>query len=343
MLNDPTLNFRRDAAGNVVKDPNGIPLQIVNSATDPLGALQRTLIDRGYTAKKEFLRLFPSLNLGYNLSENLIVRGAYYQTVGRPEFTNYVSGVTLPNTENPPSSSNRITLGNVNLKAWQAESYVARLEYYFVGGGQISVGGFIRDYQNAFVATVAQPTDEFLAAYALDPDTYADYNVSTNYNNPENVRMHGLEFDYQQPLTFLPHWARGMRFFANASSQRAKRSFDQFLDMNPFVANFGLSITRPKWNLRINENYRGLQRRAAIIGRGIEPGTYNYRPKRLYIDISGEYFITRQLGFFVALRNFGGATEDQKTYGPNTPVYAKFRQRDDYGGSLWTAGIKGTF
>jgi hypothetical protein len=113
--------------------------------------------------------------------------------------------------------------------------------------------------------------------------------------------------------------------------------------MNPFVANFGLSITRPKWNLRINENYRGLQRRAAIIGRGIEPGTYNYRPKRLYIDISGEYFITRQLGFFVALRNFGGATEDQKTYGPNTPVYAKFRQRDDYGGSLWTAGIKGTF
>jgi hypothetical protein len=155
--------------------------------------------------------------------------------------------------------------------------------------------------------------------------------------------MHGLEFDYQQPLTFLPHWARGMRFFVNASSQRAKRSFDQFLDMNPFVANFGLSITRPKWNLRINENYRGLQRRAAIIGRSIEPGTYNYRPKRLYIDISGEYFITRQLGFFVALRNFGGATEDQKTYGPNTPVYAKFRQRDDYGGSLWTAGIKGTF
>ncbi|MBC7366239.1 MAG: carboxypeptidase regulatory-like domain-containing protein [Undibacterium sp.] len=343
VLNDPTRNFRRDAAGAVVKDANGIPLQIINSTTDPLGALQRTLVDRGYTAKKEFLRLFPSINLGYNLTENLIVRGAYYQTVGRPEFTNYVSGVTLPNTENPPSAGNRITLGNVNLKAWQAESYVARLEYYFPQGGQISVGAFIRDYKDAFVATVARPTDEFLATYALDPDTYGEYDVSTNYNNPNNVRMHGLEFDYQQPLTFLPHWARGMRFFVNASSQRAKESYDQFLDMNPFVANFGLSITRPKWNLRINENYRGIQRRAAIIGRSIEPGTYNYRPKRLYIDISGEYFLTRQLGLFVALRNFNGTTEDQKTYGPNTPAYAKFRQRDDYGGSLWTAGIKGTF
>lgn len=343
VLNDPTLNFQRDAAGNVIKAANGTPLQIINSTTDALGALKLTLVDRGFTAKKEFLRLFPSFNANYNLTENLIVRGAYYQTVGRPEFTNYVSGVTLPNTENLPSANNRIVLGNVNLKAWQAESYVVRLEYYFATGGQISIGGFIRDYANAFVATVTQPTAEFLATYALDPDVYGEYDVATNYNNPANVRMHGWEFDYQQPLTFLPNWARGMRFFFNASSQRAKESYDQFLDMNPFVANYGLSITRPKWNLRINENYRGVQRRAAVTGRSIEPGTYNYRTKRLYIDISGEYFITRRLGFFVALRNFNGATEDQKTYGPNTPTYAKFRQRDDYGGSLWTTGLKGSF
>ena len=48
-------------------------------------------------------------------------------------------------------------------------------------------------------------------------------------------------------------------------------------------------------------------------------------------------------GLFMSMRNIGGATEDQKTYGPHTPLYARFRQRDDYGGSLWTAGIKGTF
>ena len=351
VLNDPTRNFQHDSAGRVLKAANGTPLQVINSTTDALGALKLTQIDRGFTAKKEFLRLFPSINVNYNLTESLIIRGAYYQTIGRPEYTNYVSGVTLPNTENPPSAANRITLGNVNLKAWQAGSYVMRLEYYFAQGGQISFGAFIRDYKNAFIATVAQPTDEFLKTYALDPDTYGDYDVSTNYNNPNNVRMHGLEFDYQQPLTFLPNFARGMRFFFNASSQRAKESYDQFQDMNPFVANFGLSITRPKWNIRINENYRGLQRRAAVatvftngvVSNSIEPGTYNYRPKRLYIDISGEYYLTRQLGLFVALRNFNGATEDTKIYGPNTPLYAKFRQRDDYGGSLWTAGFKGSF
>jgi hypothetical protein len=112
--------------------------------------------------------------------------------------------------------------------------------------------------------------------------------------------------------------------------------------MNPFVLNWGLSLTRPKFNLRINENYRGIQRRAVFTGASIEPGTYTYRTKRLYIDVSGEYYFRRSLGLFFALRNVGDATEDQKVYGPNTPKFARFRNRDDYA-PLWTAGVKGTF
>jgi hypothetical protein len=108
--------------------------------------------------------------------------------------------------------------------------------------------------------------------------------------------------------------------------------------------NWGLSLVRPKFNLRINENYRGIQRRTMIASttRGVEPGTYNYRPKRLYIDVSGEYYLKRSLGVFVSIRNIGSATEDTKIYGPDTPAYARFRQRDDYA-SLWTVGIKGSF
>lgn len=74
----------------------------------------------------------------------------------------------------------------------------------------------------------------------------------------------------------------------------------------------------------------------------IEPGTSNYRPKRLDIDVTGEFFLRRNLGLFFALRNVGGATEDTKIYDPNPPRYARFRQRDDYA-SLWTAGLKGFF
>jgi predicted porin len=155
--------------------------------------------------------------------------------------------------------------------------------------------------------------------------------------------MTGLEFDYKQALTFLPHWARGVQVFFNASSQRATGT-DNFQDMTPKSGNWGVSLTRPKFNLRVNYNYRGPQRRAPIATatRGIELGSYNYRSKRLYIDVSGEYFFHKRFGVFAALRNVGAATEDQKTYGPNTPDYAKFLRREDYA-SLWTFGVKGSF
>ncbi len=339
---DPTRNFQHDAAGKVILGPTGTPLPIISSATDPLGALKLTLTDRGYHASKEYLRFFPNINVGYNLTENLIARVAYYQTVGRPDFNQYAGGLGLPNTELPNSNGNRISVSNAAIKAWQAESYLARLEYYFPQGGQISFAAFLRDYKNFFGSVVYRPTPEFLEVFGLDFDTYGPYDVSTTYNVPGNIRMTGLEFDFQQPLTFLPDWARGMRFFVNVSSQRAKGT-DNFQDMNPFVCNWGLSLSRPKWNIRINENYRGPQRRGPVTGRSIEAGTYNYRSKRLNIDLSAEYYLQRTLGVFVALRNFHGATEDTKLYGPSTPTYAKFRQRDDYGGSLWTAGIKGSF
>jgi hypothetical protein len=103
-----------------------------------------------------------------------------------------------------------------------------------------------------------------------------------------------------------------------------------------------VSLTRQKYNARINWNYRGRQRRGLVTGVGIEPGTYNWGSKRLYIDISGEYSITRRLALFANLRNINDATEDMEVAGPSTPAHAQFRQRLDFG-SLWTLGLKGSF
>ncbi|MCX6954819.1 MAG: TonB-dependent receptor [Verrucomicrobia bacterium] len=337
-LNDPTLNYRYDANGKVIRVNNVIQL------LDPAGtiaAAQRTLVDRGTHAKKEYLRLFPSINVNYDLAEGLIARASYSQSVGRPDFNQYSGGVTLPDIENITPAS-IITVNNASIKAWQAETYMARVEYYFGTVGTLSIGGFIRDYKNFFQSVTSLVTPQFLQTYGLDESEYGLIRVSTQFNDPNPIRQHGFEVEYKQALTFLPNWARGTQIFANVSSQRAKGT-DNLQDMNPFNANWGFSVSRPKWNLRLSENYRGIQRRGVFTGASIEGGTYNYRPKRLYADITGEYYLRRTVGLFFAFRNIFGATEDQKTYGANTPSYAKFRQRDDYGGSLWTAGIKGTF
>ncbi len=336
-LNDPTLNYRRDAAGNAIRVNNVI--QVIEPA-GTLAAAQRTLLDRGGKAKKEYLRYFPSFNASYNFTDSLIGRVAYSQSVGRPDFNQYSGGITLPDIENLNANS-RITVNNASIRAWQAETYMARLEYYFGTVGTLSVGGFARDYQNFFQTVTSQVSPSFLATFGLDEEEYGSILVVTQFNDPMRVRQHGFEIDYKQSLTFLPQWARGFQFFANVSSQRAKRT-NNLQDMNPFTANWGLSFTRQKFNLRINENYRGIQRRGFVTGTSIEPGTYNYRTKRLYIDVTGEYYFSRKLGFFFALRNLHNAGEDTKIYGPTTPRYARFRQHDDYA-ALWTAGVKGSF
>ena len=138
----------------------------------------------------------------------------------------------------------------------------------------------------------------------------------------------------------------GVQVFANGSAQRATGpSLGSFSGSNyvPRSANWGVSFTRETYSFRANWNYRGRQRRGEVAaGPSIEPGTYNYFNKRLYIDLQGEYTVWKRFAVFANLRNIGAAYEDTEIYGPSTPQHAQFRQRLDHG-SLWTMGVKGTF
>lgn len=341
-LVDPSRNYRRDANGQIVRNPNGTPVLL--NPTNTLAYSQLTFVDRGLKRDKEYLRLFPSLNASYNLRENLIARAAYYQSVGRPNFIQYSGGITLPDTDLVPNpTNNRIVINNPNVKAWQAETFAVRLERYFEGVGQLSIGAFRRTFDNFFGATTFNATPEFLVANDLDPILYDPYDVQTQYNVEGTVRTQGFDVSYKQALTFLPPWARGVQVFANASSQRLLGDENaQLAGFIPRSGSWGVSLTRPKWNARVNWNYRGRQRNAAVTGVGIEPGTFNYSAKRMYVDVLGEYYFYKRIGLFVNLRNVGDATEDTEIRGPNTPEHAQFRQRIDYA-SLWTIGVKGTW
>jgi hypothetical protein len=155
--------------------------------------------------------------------------------------------------------------------------------------------------------------------------------------------MTGVDFNYKQALTFLPNWARGVQVFANASAQRATGAeSDNFAGYVPRAYSWGVSLSREKYKLRANWNYRGRDRNGLVTGRGIEPGTFNWDSKRLYLDLSGEYSLTKKLALFANLRNVGDAGSDEGRAGPSTPPHAELRVRE-FWGSLWTFGVKGTF
>ena len=221
-----------------------------------------------------------------------------------------------------------------------------RVEYYFAGVGQISLGAYRRHFQNFFGATVFPATPEFLALYGLDADELGAYEVSTQRNLTETVRMEGLDLSYRQALTFLPHWARGFQVFANGSVKKSNVEKGRLAGVDfseiPRNAAWGVSFTRPRYNLRVNWTWRTDEVQGIVSGVGIEPGTFNYTPGYTKIDALGEFMIWRRLAVFANLRNIGDVPASGTTRGPSTPEHATQRLVERYG-SLWTIGVKGTF
>ena len=342
-LTDPTRNYQRDAKGDIILGGNGRPLPI---ASDALTISKLTFIDRGTNVQKEYLRLFPSINLSYKLGESLIARAAHYYSIGRPNFNQYAGPLTLPDVESAPSATNRISVNNAGIKPWTARSTNARLEYYFAGVGQVSISGFVREFKNFFGSSVMPASPEFLAYYALDPAEYGNFDVATQYNIDSKLRMSGWSVSYKQALTFLPEWARGVQVFANGTVQRLtgdESAQDNLNSFFPRSASWGVSLDRKAFNLRTNFSYRGARRNALIAGLSIDPGTYNWDAAKLSIDVLADYRLTRQLSLFANFRNVNTVLDENiQPYGPRTPGFAKVRYTSDLG-SVWTFGVKGSF
>ena len=111
----------------------------------------------------------------------------------------------------------------------------------------------------------------------------------------------------------------------------------------PRTYNWGVSLTRPRSNVRANWNYSGRARQSIVAaGRSIEPGTYTWGSKRMIIDMSAEFRFFRRLSAFVNHSNFGDEPLDIQIAGPSTPEHAQFRSRTYYG-AQWTFGLKTTF
>jgi hypothetical protein len=236
------------------------------------GIARLTLIDRGARVEKEYLRLFPSINASFNVRENLVARAAWYMSVGRPNFNQYSGGVTLPDVEAEPSNSNRIVVNNAAIKAWSAATVKGTLEYYFGRVGLFSVGAFRRDIENFFGSTMVDATPEFLALYGLDPVLHDRYQVATQQNLDSTVRTQGIDVHYKQALTFLPRWARGIQVLANGSAQRLSGpAVANFAGYVPRSGSWGISLSREKYNLRLNWNYLGRQRRGLVTAAASNP------------------------------------------------------------------------
>ncbi len=335
-INDIGRTYRRDASGAILR-VNGVAQKI---SPDPVVLARAQYEDRGAHITKAYGDIYPSLNLTFDITPSLLARGSFANTIARPNYTNIIPGTTLPD---PTSTSARtITINNVDLKPWTAKNYDLSLAYYPAGGGEVSAGVFRKDIRNFFGSRTLAATAPLLEQYGID-DAYADGGYIISYlQNVGQARISGVEFNYRQPLKDLPPWARGVNIRYNITQLHLEGN--GLADFSTFIRrsmNWGVSLDRPRYNVRLNWNYRGRQRQTAIVG-AAEPGTYAYANPRLTVDMDCEFRVTKAIGFFAGARNITGVPFVTERYGPNTPPYARRYDRSDYGIAI-SLGMKGTF
>jgi TonB-dependent receptor len=337
LKNDVRATYQQDASGNLLRNAAGAPLRIPG---DALTIARTQYVDRGSHAVRDYGNVYPSFNSTWQITENFQARAAFAKTIGRPNLNEIIPSMTV--TDPTATTDNRtITVTNTGLRPWNADNFDLSLEYYFSKGGRATFGAFKKNIHDFFGATRTRATVEQLAEFGLNDD-YLDYTIVTK-NNVGDARVTGIDFEFQQPLTFLPNWARGVVAQFNLTESRlGGGSTADFTGFTRETINWGFSLNRPRYNVKLNWNYRGIQRLGAVTGAGIPEGTYTYNAPFLTLNVNAEYRITRRLGAYVTIRNIGNTGQVVEIYSKETPKHARVDNYQNLGSQI-SLGIKGEF
>lgn len=343
--NDPSAQYQKDASGRVIDgNPNQAGVQPVFLTNDLLERARQRYVERGVYAERNYDGFYPSMNVSFSVTEQLVLRAAYARTIGRPNVTSVVPSATF--TE-PTVATPTITVSNPGLKPWTADSFDLTVESYHLKDGFGSVGVFRKDIRDFFGSVRTTATAELLESYGLPDDpAYLAYEIAT-VTNTGDARVTGFEFSYRQSLTFLPAWARGFQVFVNGTRMKLSGSTTaDFTGFNPSAYAAGVNFIRPRYALKVSVTHQGETRRAAVAANaanGIPAGTYNYQDSRTRWSLSGQYSLTRRFALYGTISDFnGGFNPTTLRYAPGTPAYARAQRYQELG-YYTTIGVKGSF
>ncbi len=169
-----------------VSDPAGAhPGDITSSAYGPYYIAE---VSHTYT---DFL---PSLNLTFDVADNVFLRMSAAETMSRPDFSALGGTVSLTDTTLTGNG------GNPNLRPIKAAVYDAALEWYYAPTSLAAVSVFYQDLSSyvTFGTSNAVYLNSFLSKAGAP--VFSTYSISSPTNTSGEVK--GIELQMQQPLPY---------------------------------------------------------------------------------------------------------------------------------------------
>jgi len=159
-----------------------------------------------FKAGGDYLDVLPSASLRFALDKDSDLRIVYGRGLSRPDPSDITQAVSVPvKTQNP----NTVSVGNPNLKDEHANNYDILYERSLSSLGLIQAGYFYKDLSDPIVT---EQTLTSTSVYNPGQPT-----LVTQPINAGSAHLQGVEFGYQQRLTYLPGVLKGAGLTANYS------------------------------------------------------------------------------------------------------------------------------
>ena len=250
---------------------------------------------------KAYTYAFPGINVKYDATSDLVVRAAITTALGRPNYPDLSSYVSIDQTTSPVT----VTKGNPDLTPYKAVNYDFALEYYLPNKGILSIGLFNKSIDNPIYTQSIATTNGTFAG-----QTFALANVVQPVNARSAV-IRGIEFNAQYQFTFLPGALSGFGVAGNFTivdghgsglPNRTDGEFPLFFQSKRVGS---AQLTYEKYGItgRVAYSYRS----AYLDTIGTSKATDQYTDDNGQIDARVSYDITRNINVYVEGTNLNDA------------------------------------
>jgi TonB-dependent receptor len=208
-MNTITVGHFRVQAGLRIEGTQGSFLGFMPNFDPNTGRFLSDTPRRGENTYTDFL---PSVQVQYSFNGDTKIRAVYGRGIARPNFSDLPPFALTDLFRHPP----QVTVGNPNLKPTHANDFDLLFEHYLKSVGLIEAGWFYK--------ALTDPIFLIQTTLPLTDPNFPGFRQRQPVNGP-SAHIQGVEFAWQQHLTFLPGLLSGAGVAANYSYTTSKASF----------------------------------------------------------------------------------------------------------------------
>ncbi len=266
------------------------------------------------SVSQDFFDIFPSVNVKYDVTDNLVLRLGGMRGTARPAYAALRVGSSIDDVEE------RISAGNPGLRPEYTWGLDASVEYYLPSNGIVSVAVFSRFVEDVlYNATLPVGTDVFNSGGV----NRSGYQLSADFNGG-NGTVTGVEFNLQHQFDFLPGALGGFGVQGNLTLLDGE--FDApdgmggvekltFPGLSDTIVN--ASVFYEKYGISARVSYQWRSEYLDTIG-GLGIGDGEFRGAYENLDVTLRYAINENFTVFADLANL---TDEIYTAYDGSPEY----------------------